>query len=175
MAIYYVPGEAGWNDNGTLGSAAQLRLKLEKSYDAVSNRSTLTITMQGRAPHYGGPFRLMDNALLQLNGSTLFNGSSAPFNYNITFQGDNVWHDLTDEATGQTKSWTATVDHAADGTATAVLSVKARLYFSDSYSMTSAAHRRWMRPGISHWGSAPGRAARLRSYGAARHSRTERR
>ena len=136
MAICYVPGEAGWNDNGTLGSAAQLRLKLDKSYNAAANRSTLTVTMQGRAPNYAGQFRLTDTALLQLNGSTLFSGSGASFHYYIAFQNDGAWHDLIDAATGQTKSWTATVDHAADGTATAAFSVRARLYYSDSWFMT---------------------------------------
>lgn len=138
MATYYVPGEAGWNENGGLGSAAQLRLKLEQSYNAAANRSTLTVTMQGRAPNYGGPFYLLNNALVQLNGSTLYSGGNgnAALRYYIRFQGDNAWHDLTDDDTGQTESWTATVDHAADGRATAALSVTARLYFNDSYSFT---------------------------------------
>ena len=138
MAIYYVPGEAGWNDNGGLGSAAQLRLKLERSYNAAANRSTLTVTMQGRAPNYGGPFYLLNNALVQLNGSTLYNGGNgnAALRYYIRFRGDDAWHDLTDDDTGQTESWTATVDHAADGRATAAFSVTARLYFSESYFMT---------------------------------------
>ncbi len=137
MAIYYVPGEAGWNDNGGLGSNANLRLKLEQSYDAAANRSALTVTMQGRAPRYGGRFQLLNNALVQLNGSTLFSGGgSASFDYYIDFAGDSAWHDLTDGTSGQTCRWTAAVDHAADGRATAAFSVTARLYFSESYFMT---------------------------------------
>ena len=137
MAIYYVPGEAGWNDNGTLGSVAQLRLKLETSYHAVSNRSTLTVTMQARAPRYGGRFQLLNNALVELNGSTLFSGGgSASFDYYVDFAGDSAWHDLTDGTSGQVCRWTAMVDHAADGRATAAFSVTARLYYSESYFMT---------------------------------------
>ena len=138
MAIYYVPGEAGWNDNGTLGSAAQLRLKLETSYDAAANRSTLTVTMQGRAPNYGGRFQLLDNALVRLNDTTLLSGGGSgtgPLSYGVNFQNDSAWHDLSD-GTGQSCRWTATVDHAADGRATATLSVTARLYYSDSYYMS---------------------------------------
>ena len=139
MATYYVPGEAGWNDNGGLGGNASLRLKLEKSYNAAANRSTLTITMQGRAPNYSGRFRLLDNALVQLNGSALLRGGGSGtggLGYCIDYQADSAWHDLTVEATGQTCRWTATVDHAADGTATATLGVTARLFFSDSYYFT---------------------------------------
>ena len=139
MAIYYVPGEAGWNDNGGLGSNANLRLKLEQSYDAASNRSTLTVTMQGRAPNYAGRFRLLDNALVQLNGTALLSGGGSGtggLGYCINYQADSAWHDLTVEASGQTCTWTATVDHAADGRATAAFSVTARLFFSDSYYVT---------------------------------------
>ena len=137
MAIYYVPGEAGWNDNGTLGSVAQLRLKLETSYHAATNRSTLTVTMQARAPRYGGRFQLLNNALVELNGSTLFSGGgSASFDYYVDFAGDSAWHDLTDGTSGQVCRWTAMVDHAADGRATAAFSVTARLYYSESYFMT---------------------------------------
>ena len=137
MAIYYVPGEAGWNDNGTLGSVAQLRLKLETSYHAATNRSTLTVTMQARAPRYAGRFQLLNNALVELNGSTLFSGGgSASFDYYVDFAGDSAWHDLADGTSGQVCRWTATVDHAADGRATAAFSVTARLYYSESYFMT---------------------------------------
>ena len=139
MAIYYLPGEAGWNDNGTLGAAARLRLKLEASYDAAANRSTLTLTMQACAPNYGGRYMLLDNALLQLNGTDLLRGGgsgSASLNYYVDFGGDSAWHDLCSLATGQAQRWTATLDHAADGKATATLGVTARLYYSDSYYMS---------------------------------------
>ncbi len=139
MAIYDLPGEAGWNDNGTLGTAARLRLKLETSYDAAANRSALTVTMQACAPNYGGRYMLLDNALLQLNGTDLLRGGgsgSASLNYYVDFGGDSAWHDLCSQATGQAQRWTATLDHAADGRATATLGVTARLYNSDSYYMT---------------------------------------
>ena len=139
MATFYVPSQAGWNDNGTLGSAAQLRLKLEKSYNAAANQSTLTLTMQGRAPNYGGRYMLLNNALVKLNNTTLLSGggnATSSLDYYIDFGGDSEWHNLCSKATGQTQSWTATVDHAADGTATATLSVTARLYRSDSYYMS---------------------------------------
>lgn len=139
MATFYVPSQAGWNDNGTLGSAAQLRLKLEKNYNAAANQSTLTLTMQGRAPNYGGRYMLLNNALVKLNNTTLLSGggnATSSLDYYIDFGGDSEWHNLCSKATGQTQSWTAMVDHAADGTATATLSVTARLYRSDSYYMS---------------------------------------
>lgn len=121
----YIPNETGWSDGNS-----QLRFKIEKSYNSSTNRSTLTITMQGRSPNYGGSFHLLDNASIKLNNATLLNGGGSgteSLSYYIKFQGDNNWHDLLDSS-GNTFSWTATVSHSSDGTATVKLDVTVRLY-----------------------------------------------
>ena len=139
MATYYVPNETGWTDTGILGNAAQMRLKLDRSYNASANRSTLTVTLQCRSPNYGGRYLLLNNALVKLNDTVLINGggnATGALNAYVDLNCDTAWHNLVDSTSGQTLSWTATVNHAADGKATATLSVKVRLYRNDSYYLT---------------------------------------
>lgn len=140
MAISYVPGTAGWNDTAGLGSNANLRLRVESSYNAALNRSTLTVSMQAHAPRYGGYFFLMDTALITCNGSTLLSGGGSggsTMDYCVYFLKDeDRWFDLIDSVTGETAKWTVTVDHAANGQATASFSVRARLWYSRSISMS---------------------------------------
>ena len=139
MATCYVPGEAGWSDNGTLGDAAKLRVKLTQNYHADTNRSTLTITLQSRCAMLGGRFMLLDNALVKLGGSTVFSGGGSGLSSlgaYVDYAGDEAWHDLTDSATGQPVSWTAELQHDANGDATAALTVTARLYRDDSFYTT---------------------------------------
>ena len=124
MAIYYVPGEAGWNDTSLFGANAQLRLKLETSYDNALNRSTISLGLQARLPGDSGNYFLSSDSELGLNGSSLTAGSGAY----ICFGGTGNWYSLTDGQTGHTVAWTATVDHAADGTASVSLTVHLRLY-----------------------------------------------
>lgn len=135
MSTFYIPNENGWNDNGTMGSAAKLRLKVDRTYNASTNRSSLTITMQGYAPSYSGKYSLLDNASITLNGSSLFSGGGSgggSLSYYIQYQADTNWHNLL-KSDGTTYSWTATVTHAADGTATAQFGVTARLYTTSYY------------------------------------------
>jgi hypothetical protein len=132
MVTFYVPNASGWGGTSGLGQAIRLRLKVERSYSAVNNRSTLTVTMQGYSETYGGRFDLLDNASLSLNGSWLVHGGGSgtgSLGYGVRLAGDTAWHDLVSVSTGQTLSWTATVDHAADGSATAAFSLSyAKLY-----------------------------------------------
>ncbi len=136
MASTYVPGEAGWSDNGTLGDAAKLRVKLTQVYHADTNSSTLTITLQSRCATLGGRFMLLDNALVKLGNATVFSGGGSgmsALNAWVDYAGDSAWHDLTDGASGQPLSWTAELPHDANGDATAALSVTARFYRDDSF------------------------------------------
>lgn len=135
MSTFYIPSDSGWNDNGTMGAAAKLRLKVDRTYNASTNRSSLTITLQGLAPNYSGKYYLLDNASISLNGSTIFSGGgsgSQSLSYYVQYQGDSTWHDLK-QSNGNTYSWTATVNHSTDGTATAQFNVSVRLYTSSYY------------------------------------------
>lgn len=139
MAIYYVPDESGWQDNGVLGSHAQLRLKLETSYDRAANRSTLTVTVQCRAPEFGGYFYLMDNASLRLNGGSVYSGGGSgteavPAYVRFNFSED--WRDLTDDPTGEALSWTTSIEHDQSGRAEAELALSARFYGPEGFYMT---------------------------------------
>ena len=139
MATKYVPGSAGWSDNGIYGDLAKLRLKLQSSYDAASNHSTLTVTLQCRAPNFGGRFWLLDNALLRLNGGTFFSGGGSglsALSYYVDLQGDEAWHDLCDGDSGQPLRWTLGLDHDASGRAEAELELTARLYKDQSFYLT---------------------------------------
>ncbi len=139
MAISYIPGAAGWNDTAGLGQNARLRLKVESSYSAALNRSTLTVTLQCYAPQYGGEFFLLDTALIRCNGTALLDGGGAQaLNYYIYFhQGEDGWYELADSVTGETVHWSAAVDHAADGSASAAFFVRARLRYAEGgYYMT---------------------------------------
>lgn len=141
MAISYIPGAAGWNDTAGLGQNARLRLKVESSYDAALNRSSLSVTLQCCAPQYGGEFFLLDTALVRCNGTALLNGGGSgaqTLHYYIYFhQGEDGWYELADSVTGETARWSTTVDHAADGSASAEFFVRARLrYVEGGYYMT---------------------------------------
>lgn len=139
MAIHYVPDAAGWNDNGVYGAAAQLRLKLDSSYDAAANRSTLTVTLEGRAPGFGGSFLLLDNALLRLNGGTFFSGGgsgTASLGCRVQFAGDEAWHALCDVSSGEALRWTLQLEHDAQGRAEAEVNVTARLYRDEQVYFT---------------------------------------
>ncbi len=139
MAIYYVPGEAGWNDNGIFGSAAQLRLKLETSYDAALNRSSLTVTLQGRLPNGSGDYILLDNARVSCNGQALFapggQGQLSAGCY-ICYGGTENWYSLADAVTGDPVSWSTTVQHETGGAASVTLGLHARLYQDSSRYVT---------------------------------------
>ncbi len=139
MATYYVPGEAGWSDNGTLGDAAKLRVKLIQSYHADTNRSTLTVSLQSRCSTLVGRFALLDNALVKLGSSVLLSGGgsgTSALNAYVDYAADSDWHDLISGDTGQTLSWTAELQHDANGDATAVLDLTVRLYRDDSFFTT---------------------------------------
>ncbi|MBR5342899.1 MAG: hypothetical protein IK149_03270 [Oscillospiraceae bacterium] len=139
MAIIYVPGAAGWDDNGMFGAAAQLRMKLESSYDPSLNRSALTLTLQCRAPTLGGRFYLLDNALLRINGGTFFSGGGSglsSLNVYADLSADENWHDLCDGTSGEALRWTLSLDHDAQGRAEAELDVTARLYRDQSYYLS---------------------------------------
>ena len=131
MATYYLPNESGWSDNGILGSAVKLRLKLEQSYSMADNRSMLLITPQFYSQSYGGQFILLDNALFTLNGDTLLEGGghgTDSLGYFVEMLANDRWQDLRYSIDGQTASWAASIDHAANGQATASFGVKMKLY-----------------------------------------------
>lgn len=131
MATFYLPNESGWSDNGILGSAVKMRLKLEQSYSMADNRSVLLITPQFYSQSYGGQFILLDNALLTLNGGALLEGGghgTGSLGYFVELLANDRWQDLKNSIDGQTASWTASLEHAANGQATAALGATLKLY-----------------------------------------------
>lgn len=130
-STFYIPSSSGWEDNGTQGSAAKLRLKVVREYDAATNQSTLTITPQSYCTSWGLKFMLLANALLTLNGSTVYSGggsSSEATNLSVTYDTTTTWADVKNETTGDSVAWTATVNHDATGNATFSFAVDFRFY-----------------------------------------------
>lgn len=139
MATNYIPNESGWEDNGIFGPAARLRLKLESVYDPDANRSLLTLTLQSRAPNYSGRYVLLDNALLRLNGGTVFSGGGSgqsALGCYVDYGGDEGWYSLTDASSGQPLSWEALVEHDAAGAADVEAEVTVRFYREGPFYMT---------------------------------------
>lgn len=137
---FYIPDSSGWSDNGAQGNAAKLRLKVERVYNTASNTSTLTITPQSYDIYWGEKFQLLANALLTLNGNTVYSGggtdqSSVPIS--VTYTGSTDWADVIDDTTGNPIAWTATVTHANDGSATFAFGVNFRFYRADNGRYTT--------------------------------------
>ncbi len=138
MATFYIPDENGWSDNGTQGSAARLRLKVDRVYSTANNRSTLTITPQGYHTRYGGVnCYLLKNASLTLNGNTVYSGggtASESTTIYIRYSASSTWSNAIDQSTGSSVAWTVTVDHANDGSATFNFSGNFRFYSTSVYT-----------------------------------------
>lgn len=137
MATFYIPNSSGWSDNGNQGDSAKLRLKVERTYNTATNRSTLTITPQSYHTRYGAKCYLLKNASLTLNGNTVYSGGGtyqASTTIYVQYTGSSTWADAVDQSTGNVVAWTATVDHASDGSATFNFGVSFRFYSSSVYT-----------------------------------------
>lgn len=137
MATFYIPNSSGWSDNGNQGDSAKLRLKVERTYNAATNRSTLTITPQSYHTRYGAKCYLLKNASLTLNGNTVYSGGGTDQSSTtiyVQYTGSSTWADAVDQSTGNVVAWTATVDHASDGSATFNFGVSFRFYSSSVYT-----------------------------------------
>ena len=114
---FYIPNANGWSDNGLLGDIAKLRLMVTRSYNAATNRSTLTITPQSYNTRYGVKCYLLKNASLTLNGNTVYSGGGTDQQSTtiyVQYAASSSWVSAVDQSSGKTVAWTATVDHAAD-------------------------------------------------------------
>lgn len=114
---YYVPDEAGWAGNG-----GYIRLKVDQTYNAASNTSTLVCTVQGYSlawtDNYNGHLFGAITA-----GDTTLLANVAHNNYRINFARDSTWRDMYDTATGATVTFTFTVQHDSSGTASVLFTL----------------------------------------------------
>lgn len=134
---FYIPNSSGWSDNGTQGDNAKLRLMVTRSYNAATNRSTLTITPQSYNSRYGAKCYLLRNASLTLNGNTVYSGGGTDQQSTtiyVQYAASSAWVSAVDQSTGKTIAWTATVDHAADGSATFAFALSFRFYSTAVYN-----------------------------------------
>lgn len=141
MATYYLPSANGWTGSTYLA----LRLRVDQSYDITTNKSTLTIKLQGRYPgsnEYNDSFSPGAtngrSGTLKCNGATILQFPSDT-SYRVTANTDNVWRDMT--YNGAAWSHTVTIEHNADGTASVsfVLDAYARsLYGGTSFNTSFA-------------------------------------
>ncbi len=113
MATYYLPDQTGWSGSSSESIDIMLRFEIEQSYDAATNKSTLTVKMQAKLTGSGYTF-----SDYQIEAGTIQIGSGSAqsaVGCNVNLNTLNVWRYLT--SGGSTKTWTYTVTHNADGTA----------------------------------------------------------
>lgn len=134
---FYIPNSSGWSDNGNQGDTAKLRLMVTRSYNAATNRSTLTITPQSYNVRWTQKCFLLKNALLKLNGNTVYSGGGTDQDSTsiyVQYTASSTWASAIDQSTGKTVQWTATVDHASDGSATFAFALSFRFYSTSVYN-----------------------------------------
>ena len=137
---FYIPDSTGWADNGTQGTNARLRLKVERVYNSATNTSTLTITPQSYSIYWGDKFQLLANALITLNGNTVYTGGGTDQSsvaISVTYAGSTDWKNVVDDTTGNPIAWQATVVHSNDGEATFAFGVNFRFYRADNGRYTT--------------------------------------
>lgn len=130
MAIYYIPSESGWQ--GSIYVA--LRARIEQTYDAEANSSTLTVTLQGRLPttrQFAGTFYFIADGSMggtfKCNGTTLadFTSQSSSNRYTIYVNTDNAWRNV--QYNGSDVSWTVHINHNTNGSASVPFVLDTRL------------------------------------------------
>lgn len=134
---FYIPNTSGWSDNGMLGDIAKLRLRVDRSYNAATNRSTLTITPESYNTRWTAKCYLLKNASLTLNGSTVYSGGGTDQDSTsiyVQYTASSSWASAIDQSTGKKVAWTATVDHASDGSATFAFALSFRFYSTSVYN-----------------------------------------
>lgn len=140
MATFYIPNESGWNDDNLFGEHAKLRLKVTRAYSTATNKSTLTITPQVWSDRYSGRPRLLANALLTVNGTTVYTGGSSnewdSTGIYAVYSPSSTWADAMDSNTGKAVAWSTDVTHNSDGSVTFNFGVNFRFYLDNSFYPT---------------------------------------
>ena len=116
---YNLPSDSGWQGSNYLA----LRVNVVQNYDNATNKSTLTIKLQGRLPtsrQYNDTFSLWGlngtSGTFKCNGTTLVTfPSSGSSTYTVAVNTDQAWRDVLHG--GSALSWTVTVSHNLDGSA----------------------------------------------------------
>lgn len=124
MATIYIPNENGWQESH--GYPFYARVKVDQSYNSASNKSTLTITLQ-----YKGSTGLKDisnNSYVKFDGSEL-----TPSIASTTFQVN-----YSDTWTATASSWSKTVTHGSDGSASVPIALYLGIY-NGTYTWTQTA------------------------------------
>ena len=138
MATFYLPNESGWREDHN--EYYWLRLKIEQSYDAGANASTLVITPQAKKNGDAMLMHVLDNTELKAGSTPLLEKVSSGgtgdtgCRFNHTGTG---WTDLT-QANGSVRSFTTSVAHAADGSASVVFEMHGRFVSDSSLSRSFA-------------------------------------
>ena len=127
---YYLPGATGWASTGSYANTYYLRLKVVQDYDAATNKSTLTVSLQahGASGVYSGVYYVQAGGTLSGGGNTLYTfvRPDIPNSHAVTIDATDTWRDLTSEY--KPNSWSFTVTHSADGKASVPFAFKGQLY-----------------------------------------------
>lgn len=95
-----------------------MRLQVDQTYDAATNSSTLVFSIWVYSEYYDGYFRAYDGSTLSINGSVVQTFSlGGNTYYAVTTDWSNTWRQLTRHDGQGPDTWTVTVQHQADGSA----------------------------------------------------------
>lgn len=128
---YYVPSSSGWTSTDSNG---QLRLKVVQSYNATTNVSTLTVSVQARLPNSSYPsgeyyLGYPSVSTLSNDNGTLYTFSTTRSDLvhkaNLTQNGS--WVDV--KSSSYPNSWTMSVSHSANGSASCSFSFTGTLCY----------------------------------------------
>ena len=136
MGTYYLPGTSGWSEQRNFGSSCKLRLKVVTSYSQLTNKSTLTITLQSYCTAAAGQFVMTDNSQLTVGGTKILDGGGqggGTLNYEVRYQEDSSWRDV------QGTALTTTVTHNASGAASVAFAADFRFKWSGGSAATDYA------------------------------------
>ena len=113
MATYYLPSETGWSGSSSESIEIYLRFKIDQTYDASTNKSSLSVRLQARLTSSGYNF---SDYQVEAGTVQIANGSAqSAVGCYVNLSEYNMWRDIT--SGGSAKIWTYTVTHNADGTA----------------------------------------------------------
>ena len=126
---HYIPNASGWasqkaSSGTSRAGSGRLRIKVVRDYDAATNKSTLTFSIEVYSD-YSGLFNAYDGGSFTPPGSAV----TIDHHYYVQSSADSTFRGLYYEG-GGTSTWTRTVTHDSGGAATISAAVNFTLKFT---------------------------------------------
>lgn len=128
MATYYIPSEAGWDDDS--GWPQKLRLCIEQTYNSSTNTSSLSVYVELKKAvsqeSFWSVISGVENSIkFTINGTETTIASSSSFSgKGFLVSGGDTWVRLRDNNYNIVPAFTCSVPHNAQGTASVPIRVK---------------------------------------------------